>query len=217
MPDFPLDPTGCTAGHGWRPLKVRADTPIQKGWDVYDLQCKLKYIGFDIVTDGVFGKKTAGTVKGFQAEVAPAAGPIDGIAGTKTQIELGAKASVHGNLPERVRGQMEKESSFLCGIYTPVYTSGATAGYQDTGPVQRNTKYHPKLNENFDVAYSIPLLVSVIKRQHKQYVDWGVVDKRAWEAAQGYWNSQVYAGRYAKGESVPQSFLDYIEAVTTYA
>jgi Putative peptidoglycan binding domain len=219
MPYFSLKPDGYTAAHGWRPLRLPkvAGDPLLKGWDVYDLQCKLTYLGHTIDTDGVFGPITQGAVKAFQAAESPVAGPVDGIAGSQTQVTLGARAALHGDLPDRVRGQMEKESSNLCGIYTPVYTEGEARGFQDTGPVQMNTKYHTTLSDNFDVRKAVPFLVATIRKKHTDFVNLGTKDARAWEAAQGWWNSQVLATRYAKGQAVPASFLEYIDAVTSYA
>lgn len=212
MPDWPLAPSGYFPGGGWRPLR-KIKPPYLRGWDVFDLQCKLAYLDHEIDVDGIYGPATEIEVKGFQAYVEPAAGPVDGIAGARTQTTLGAEAAIAGELPERVRGQMEKESSLLCGIYTPRYVNGS----QDRGPLQMNSQYHGDNVLAFDVRHAIPVLVSRIRANHKKYVSWGTKDERAWAAAQGHWNSPVYADRYARGDNVPDSFLDYVRAVTIYA
>lgn len=207
MPDFPFDPQGYTTAHGWRPLKKVS--PYMRGWDCFDLQCKLAYLGHSLDTDGIFGPQTDDRVRVFQAQNGLV---VDGIAGVATQTLLGAKVCGRSELPKRIRGQMEKESSLLCGIYTAPYSNGST----DRGPVQMNSKYYPEATIAFDVRSCVPALVHKIKDQHDKYVSWGVADDRAWTAAQGSWNSPAYADKYAKGQSVPESFLAYVAACTAY-
>lgn len=209
MPSFPFDPAGYTAGGGWRPLRLKTGTPYQRGWDVYDLQCKLAATGDTLTTDGVFGPETSGVTKQFQAAHGLV---VDGIAGVSTQTTLGAWVCGLGELPARIRGQVEKESSLLCGIYTAPYPDGT----RDRGPVQENSGFWTSDTDAFDCRRCLPALVSEIKAQHARYVSQGVEDTRAWAAAQGYWNNHVYANRYARGETVPQTFLDYVAAVTAY-
>lgn len=206
--DFPLDPTGYTAGHGWRPL--RRKTPMQRGWDVFDFQTRLVALGNSLACDGWFGDQTDRATVRFQE----AHNLIrDGIAGAVTQVASGKSvALLNGPLSDRVRGQMQRECSMLCGIYTPVYDNGS----QDRGAVQMNSKYHPDNGEAFDVRNCVAVLVATIKQQHSRFVGWGTEDMRAWAAAQGYWNNHVYAERYARSEPVPDSFMEYIEAVTAF-
>lgn len=205
---FPFNSAGYTAGHGWRPLRKKQ--PYQRGWDVYDLQCKLAYVGHEIDTDGVFGPQTDRVVREFQATQQLV---VDGIAGAATQTNLGAWAAGFSQLPNRVRGQMEKESSLLCGIYTAQYSNGS----RDRGPLQENSDVFTSDEAAFDVRRAIPDLVQRIREYHAKYVNWGLNYGKAWAAAQGAWNSPVYADRYARGQNVPQTFLDYIAAVTAYA
>lgn len=208
MPSFPLDPTGYFPGHGWRPLRLK--DPYQRGWDVYDLQAKLNLAAnAGLVADGIFGKLTSTAVKAFQTANGLV---VDGIAGAATQTTLGNAAAKKSKYPQRAMGQIQKESSVLAGIYTAVYTNGS----QDTGPLQMNTKYHPDLGENFGVASALKVWEKHVEDYHAKYLSWGVADDRAWAAAQGAWNSPVYADKYAKGQAVPDSFIEYIEAVTVY-
>jgi Putative peptidoglycan binding domain len=215
VPSFPLSSAGSVPGAGWRPLRYKPDA-LQKGWDVYDLQCKLNASGTNsngfLVKDGVFGPATSKGVREFQAKSVKAL-VIDGIAGAATQVELAGYVIGRGQLPNRVLGQAQKESSLLCGIYTATYSNGS----QDTGPLQMNTQYHPNLNQNFDIAYASQVLVARIYEYHNKYVRWGVTEDRAWAAAQGAWNSPVLADRYARGESVPNTFVEYVDAVTIFA
>jgi peptidoglycan hydrolase-like protein with peptidoglycan-binding domain len=206
--NFPFDPKGYTAGQGWRPLKI-AD-PLQQGWDVYELQSRLASLGSSISVDGFFGPQTKNYVVTFQKVSGLVA---DGIAGVKTQVETGLRVAAMSDLPQRIHGQMEKESSLLCGIYTAPYANRSI----DRGAVQENSQFYTNNDAAFDVRQSIPVLVRSIEDQHAKYIGWGVEDKRAWDAAQGHWNNQVNADAYAKGKMVPASFLQYIAAVTAYA
>jgi peptidoglycan hydrolase-like protein with peptidoglycan-binding domain len=212
MPEFPFAFSGYTAANGWRPLRLKK-ARYQRGWDVYDLQCKLAYLAYAIDTDGFFGPKTEAVVEDFQWAVGPLAGPVDGIAGVRTQVALGVRVCDLGDLPLRTRGQMEKESSLLCGIYTAPYGDGSF----DRGPVQENSRYHPDHEAAFDVRDCLPVLWTRIRTNARRYMSMGVAEERAWAAAQGHWNSPLYADRYATGSSVPTSFLEYIDAVTAYA
>jgi hypothetical protein len=203
---YSLSSGGSYPGHGWRPLKKGL-----VGWDVYDLQSRLNNANkAGLALDGAFGALTKAAVMDFQAQNHLV---VDGIAGAVTQVATGQAVALRGPLPQRVKGQMQKETSMLCGIYTPTYANGS----QDTGPLQMNTQYHPDLSQNFDVTYAVRVLVGRINEYHEKYVRWGVNDERAWAAAQGAWNSPVYADRYARGESVPSTFLDYVAAVSIYA
>lgn len=206
---FSFDPKGYTAGQGWRPLKL--DDPFEKGWDVYELQTRLTMLGSSLTLDGVFGPETKKFVRSFQTDAGLRI--VDGIAGVKTQVETGFRVAAKSDLPQRVHGQMEKECSLLCGIYTSPYVNGS----RDRGSVQENSQYYTNDEAAFDVRRAIPVLVQSIKAEHAKYVSWGVADKLAWAAAQGYWNNHVYADAYAKGQSVPSAFLEYVSAVTTYA
>lgn len=210
VPNYDLDSTGYYPGHGWRPLRLR--DPRISGWDVFDMQAKFNYVhnSTALALDGVFGPVTKANVETFQAKNGLF---VDGIAGAMTQTKLALKVCNRAPLPNRVKGQMQYESSFLCGIYTPQYPNQS----YDTGPLQCNTAYHPYLIGNFDVAVVIPILVQRVTEYHDKYVRQGVAEKRAWDAGQGSWNSPVLADRYAHGESVPQIFLDYIAHVTLYA
>ena len=212
MPSFPLSRNGSVPGAGWRPLRLT--DPFQRGWDVYDLQNKLNYVGVSrggtIVTDGVFGPATRSAVLAGQTDLRLT---VDGIAGAATQTALAKACCARSAMAPRVLGQMQKESSLLCGIYTPTYLNGS----QDTGPLQMNTAYHPNLNENFNVARAIPVLVARIQEYANKYLSWGVSSERAWDAAQGAWNSPVYADKYAKNLWVPDTFKQYVADVSVYA
>jgi N-acetylmuramoyl-L-alanine amidase len=66
-----------------------SDAVLVKGFtgqDVYELQGRLKYLGFyHGKIDGVFGDKTLGSVKWFQSEFGL---KVDGIVGPKTKLKL---------------------------------------------------------------------------------------------------------------------------------
>lgn len=207
MASFPLNPAGYTPSNGWRPLRNK--TPIMSGWDVYEWQTRLVKLGYPLTVDGVFGTETEGQTRMYQGGHGLT---VDGIAGSVTQTTSGVWIAKTTSIPRRVQGQAEKESSLLCGIYTAVYSNGS----QDRGFVQLNSKYHADDTSAFDVRLAVPKLVTTILVQKKRYVTEGVTLVRAWAAAQGYWNNQVYANRYAHGEPVPESFLSYIAACTAY-
>ena len=202
---FPDSGAGLT---GWRPLRLK--DPYQRGWDVFDLQCRLSAVGAILIKDGVFGPRTQSEVKIYQSGKGLV---VDGIAGSMTQVTLGRALCGRSELPARVLGQMQKESSFLCGIYTTKYTNGS----RDCGPVQMNDRYHPDYTEAFDATRALPVLVKQIKEQYARYKGWGVAEDKAWRAAQGSWNSPAFADAYASGRSVPDTFIQYMDDVTIYA
>jgi len=208
VPSFPLNPTGYIPGNGWRPLRKKE--PYQRGWDVYDLQSKLNsVIAYGLVTDGIFGPATDQAVRRYQTSASLL---VDGVAGTATQTALTNAAAKKSKYPQRALGQIQKESSALCGIYTPQYPNGSF----DTGPLQENTQYHPDLGANFHIVASLGIWEVYVYEYVKKYRSWGVPEDRCWAAAQGAWNNPSYADAYARGRSVPQSFLDYIDDVTVY-
>lgn len=205
---FPLSSSGYFPGHGWRPLRLT--TPMQKGWDVYDLQTKLNLVlAQNLAEDGWFGTFTHIAVRDLQAANHLV---VDGIAGAATQVTVGNLAAKRSKYPLRALGQMQKESSMLAGIYTPVYANGS----QDTGPLQMNTFYHRDLGANFHVATSLVTWEQNTKFYADKYVRWGLPIDLAWAYAQGAWNSPVYADAAAHGQNPPQSWRDYVAAVTAY-
>jgi peptidoglycan hydrolase-like protein with peptidoglycan-binding domain len=211
MPSFHLLDSGYTPAIGWRPLRYQSS--LMAGWDVFDLQARFKMLGYALTVDGYFGPETKGVVRMFQGDHHLV---VDGVAGLMTQTTSGAKVAAKSELPKRVLGQMSKECSLLCGIYTPVYKNGS----QDRGPVQENSQFWPNTEEAFDVRKCLPTLVAQIKNRFAVYFNSNdVPEDRAWAAAQGYWNSHVYADLYAANPNDPRisaGFLDYIEAVTAY-
>lgn len=206
--DFPLSNTGSYPGHGWRPL--RYTNPMQKGWDVYDLQTKLNLVlGSPSALDGWYGAATMGAVRDFQVVSHLV---VDGIAGSATQTLAGNAAAKRSKYPLRALGQMQKESSMLAGIYTPVYANYS----QDTGPLQMNTAYHTDLGQNFHVVSSLQTWEQQTKAYADKYIRWGLTANLAWAYAQGAWNSPAYADAAARGQNPPQSWRDYVAAVTAY-
>lgn len=66
---------------------LKQTSPMMRGADVSELQCRLKNAGYDCgEIDGIFGSKTRNGVKGFQRRENLA---VDGIAGEKTVTALG--------------------------------------------------------------------------------------------------------------------------------
>lgn len=198
--DFVLEPDG----YQYRPLKLA--NPMQRGVDVYALQTAL-----GVTPDGWLGPVTDAAIRKAQTKYGLT---VDGIAGVLTQRQLAIviiKAQ-NASLYARLYGQVEHESSFWLGNYSAPYPDHS----RDCGVAQRNTRYTP-MAQGFDVPTSIRALDERVRDYHRKYLDWGVKDPQAWDFAQGAWNSPLYADRLAKGDPVPDTFLQYVAAVSSYA
>lgn len=191
-------------GYRYRALKLAK--PQLSGWDVVSLQTAL-----GVSPDGYLGPHTDKAIRRAQKKYGLT---VDGIAGVLTQRQL-ASAIIERQNPElfpRLYGQVEHESSFWLGNFTPPYPDGS----RDCGATQRNTRYTPML-QGFDTPASIRALDEKVRDYHRKYQGWGVKDPQAWDIAQGSWNSPLFADRLAKGDPVPETFKQYVAAVSTYA
>lgn len=210
----------------YRTLKLTS--PPQVGEDVYALQTALAAVGHDVGThDGVLGKLTAAAITAAQHDLGVSA---DGLAGGKTQealaLRIARKADKSYGLAEGLlRGQLEHESGFRLGNYSPQRSDGS----YDAGVAQRNTAHTPA-RQGFDVPDSIDAL-GVRVRQHFDLFNGVSPVKRRWQLAQGAWNApafacylarqagatKVTAGMCSKPGTTAHATLEaYIASVSTY-
>lgn len=200
--------------------------PLLRGEDVYALQTALAGCGFDVGTaDGILGKDTAAGIRRFQQA---AHLTLDGKAGGATQQALALVIAGGTSLKYRLangalRGQLEHESGFRLGNYSPIRADGS----YDAGVAQRNTQHTPA-REGFTVPASIDALGDVIRNHYDLFA--GVSDRRRWSLAQGAWNAPAFACWIAdqEGAAVPRSltlqpgptarllFEQYVASVTAY-
>lgn len=168
---------------------LRLTTPVMQGEDVFALQTALEALGFlPGSSDGVLGADTAHAIVDAQRFFKLVQ---DGFAGGATQEALARR---HGNLAKRefdvadglMRGQIEHESSFRLGNYSPQRPDGS----YDAGPVQRNTEHTPA-ELGFNVPVSIKELASNTRKHYDLFA--GVSEKRRWQLAGGAWNAPAYA------------------------
>lgn len=205
---------------------LQLQDPLLTGEDVYALQTALAACGFDPGTpDGIFGKQTAAAVRTAQAANSLI---LDGKAGAQTQeslaLELGRRIRDEYLLPSgALRGQLEHESGFRLGNYSPIRSNGSF----DAGVAQQNTEHTPA-EVGFNVPDSIRSLGKVIRDHHRLFS--GVPGRRRWALAQGAWNAPAFACWIAneEGAAVPrsltarpgdlarQTFEQYVTSVTTY-
>lgn len=216
-PDLSLPNVG-----GYRYRALRLTDPMQHGADVYALQTAL-VAELELELDGVLGKETSRRIADYQR--AHYGLTVDGIAGGVTQRDIawriGRRLGVSYSLPTGVPyGHLERESSFLLGNYTAVYTEGTAKGSRDEGVVQRNTRFASSL-EAFTVPESIEVLCRRVHDYHAKYVSWGVADPRAWRLACGSWNAPAWTDTLARGGTLTDEQLahitEYINDVTAYA
>lgn len=170
--------------------------PNMQGEDVYALQTALNECDFNCGTaDGVLGPATAAAIvaaqKGFFLTV-------DGKAGGDTQkalaLEIAHAVSTAFSVPlEAFHGQLEHESSFRLGRYSPQRSDGN----YDAGVAQRNTKYTPS-PQGFDAKLSIWELGQVVRKHYTMFE--GLRTRRRWALAQGAWNAPAYACYIAREE-----------------
>lgn len=202
--------------------------PVQRGEDVYALQTALLACGFDPGPwDGVLGRTTGAAIRSAQAQF-PAM-IVDGLAGGKTQEALARFLADRASATNRIaagalRGQIEHESGFRVGNYSPQRADGS----YDAGVAQRNTKHTPAKN-GFNVPESIAALGALVRR-HFDLFD-GLPIRRRWALAQGGWNAPAFAcwiareegalnvtaGMTAKpSDTARRTFEAYVSAVSVY-
>lgn len=172
-------------------------TPAMRGEDVYALQTALDECSFECGSpDGVFGPMADRAVREAQRNFKLA---VDGKAGGLTQKALAIRlaisiAALKKVPPEALEGQLEHESGFRLGIYSPERADGS----YDAGVAQRNTNFtSPK--EGFDPAPSIRVLAENT-RKHFLMFEGVRPQRRRWALAQGAWNAPAFACYIAKEE-----------------
>lgn len=170
---------------------------MQRGEDVFALQTALATCGFDPgVADGILGSKTDAAIKTAQRHYGLV---VDGLAGGKTQEALGLgvsnrEAAEFRVLPELMRGQLEHESGWRLGNYSPQRDDGS----YDAGVAQRNTNFND-VKESFTVDISVDALAQNTRKFYDKFA--GISSsKRRWGLAAGAWNAPAYACWIAKQE-----------------
>lgn len=205
----------------YRPLKVQ--DPVLKGEDVFALQQALNEVnnaGLD--TDGILGKATGAAIVDYQQEVAltdPTIGSADGIAGTLTQRSLSLAIASRVSHDTGVRfaafkGQLEFESQFRPGIYSPLHNAGTTKQSWDSGVVQENSLVTfggaDTLAERVERAFTPLTAVHDLAARVVEYRDGfkGVADAdRRLQLAQGSWNAPAWASFIAYEEGAKSDWV----------
>lgn len=174
--------------------------PMQVGEDVYALQMGLNKLGYNVgPADGILGANTANGILTFQVKQGLAA---DSKAGGATQqaiaMELALDVADEFDVPPMAfRGQLELESAFRLGNYSPLRPDHS----YDAGVAQRNTKFTPAIG-GFDPALSIHALGESIREHYNLFA--GVAGQRRWALAQGAWNAPAFACYIAREEGAKQ-------------
>lgn len=203
-------------------------SPMLRGEDVYALQLALNSAGFPAGdADGILGSATAGAIRVAQTTLHLV---VDGKAGGLTQrglaLVLADRITARYGLPRgALKGQLEHESGFRVGNYSPLRADGS----YDAGLCQTNTA-ETTPSQGFDPAYSINKLGARIRTHYDKFA--GIMDnRRRWALAQGSWNAPAYACWIARQEGatgVPLSdtkqpgntarttFEAYVASVSTY-
>lgn len=172
-------------------------TPSMKGEDVYALQTALNECGFPCgEADGVLGPMTDRAIREAQRELHLV---VDGKAGGATQKTLALRIASKVATEKRVRydalmGQIEHESGYRLGIYSPQRDDGS----YDAGVVQRNTNFTAPF-VGFDCDKSISALADNTKKHFDLFAGVSPV-RRRWELAQAAWNAPAFACYIAKEE-----------------
>lgn len=202
--------------------------PQQQGEDVYALQTALNECDFPCgVADGILGPLTAQAIKDYQKFVSLFA---DGLAGGATQrslaLRIAAKVCSVRVVPVSApRGQLELESGFRLGIYSPQRPDGSF----DAGVTQRNTKFTLP-QEGFDAQKSIDALVANTRKFFDLFEGVQTLTRR-WALAQGSWNAPAFACYIAREEGATKvsanmtahpsdvsraTFEDYVRMASVY-
>lgn len=171
-------------------------SPAMRGEDVFALQTALNHCGFNCGTaDGILGQRTADAIRKAQSDLGLVS---DGKAGGLTQRGLALRISkeecAKRYIPEEaLKGQLEHESGFRLGNYSPQRSNGS----YDAGVAQRNTQ-HTLAELGFHVPNSIAALAVIVREHYNLFA--GVGDKRRWQLAQGAWNAPAFACYIAREE-----------------
>jgi hypothetical protein len=179
----------------YRTLRLLSER--MRGEDVYALQKGINSVlGKTLAVDGVLGPRTGDAISDVQKALDVA---VDGLAGGGTQRAIALHisyraASRHGVPAEGMRGQLEHESGFRLGNYSPPRADGS----YDAGVTQRNTRFHPP-EVGFDPEPSIYKLAEVM-RHHWTLFEGVRSNTRRWQLAQGAWNAPAYACFIAREE-----------------
>lgn len=175
---------------------LQLTTPQQRGEDVYALQVALNKRGFDCGdADGILGPNTSRAILEFQKEAyLTADGKAGGITQQALTMELVSEVAPLLDIPVTCfRGQLELESGFRLGNYSPMRPDGS----YDAGVAQRNTQF-TKASVGFDPVLSIRALGEVVRNHHSLFS--GVASRRRWALAQGAWNAPAFACYLARAE-----------------
>ena len=170
--------------------------PYQRGYDVYALQVALNNVmGATLALDGVLGDLTQDVIPRFQkaAKIDP-----DGLAGGLTQQKLALWIAARENTQKvpgpLIRGQIEHESSFRLGCYSPRRSDGS----YDAGVVQRNTAHVPAA-AGFQPVNSIIAYLGAVAGAYGRYEGVEPLTRR-WGLAADAWNSPAWANFVAREE-----------------
>jgi len=172
-------------------------SPMLQGEDVFALQTALNELGYIAgPEDGILGNKTGLAIRAAQQRAFLA---VDGKAGGATQkylaMELATRVASDLQVPlNGFRGQLELESGYRLGIYSPQRSDGS----YDAGVAQRNTNFTPPA-KGFDAQASIRALGENTRKHYDLFE--GLVDlRRRWALAQGAWNAPAFACYFARQE-----------------
>lgn len=174
----------------YRTLSINMKNPLFPSEDVYALQSALNSLGFSVGdADGFIGPLTD---KGIRAAQKNFFLVVDGLAGGKTQetlaMTIAGKVILVEHVPHSaVRGQLEHESGFRLGNYSPARPEGDF----DAGVAQRNTAHTPA-EEGFHPLLSI-MALGVNTRKHYDLFAGVTPLKQRWMLAQGAWNAPAFA------------------------
>lgn len=172
--------------------------PLLRGEDVYALQTALNELGFAPGTeDGIFGSKTDLALRSAQAQFRLVQ---DGKAGPVTQreiaLQIAGKVAAVQHVPLLAfKGQLQLESNFILGNYSPIRPDGTF----DAGVAQRNTKFTPA-SDGFDCQLSIEALGQSTRKFYNLFSGIDTGEKRRWGLAQGAWNAPAFACYIAREE-----------------
>jgi hypothetical protein len=175
-------------------------TPMLQGEDVYALQTALNELNFPCgEADGILGAKTGSAIRSAQQKLFLV---VDGKAGGDTQkalaLALAERVAVNVQIPfTAFKGQLELESGYRLGIYSPPRDDGS----YDAGVAQRNTNFTSPV-QGFDTQASIRALGENTRKYYDLFT--GLEIRRRWALAQGAWNAPAFACYFARQEGAPK-------------
>ncbi len=218
----------CPTYNPYRVVVDRSPNALMTGEDVFALQCGINFVNDNsvLITDGICGPKTGAAIWKVQTKLNIVS---DGKAGGETQKTIALQilgAFVSREFYRLEYGQLEHESSWVLGNYSPVRPDGS----YDAGISQQNTADGENSAEAFNPVQAIAKMGALTHNAYDAYRDTSKFvgqdhsETRRLKLAGGHWNAPAYANWLAgltfdaakPGPTALATLETYMEEIIVY-